>query len=180
MVITPIGSNDSFSMQSSAAENLEMLKNQRKDLEEQYKILNSPELQNKIDVLSKRISNLEKRTSGKEECETCKNRKYKDVSDDPGVSFKSAAKISKGNVASVVRSHENEHVVREREKSDREGREVVSQNVTIKNAICPECGKSYVSGGETVTVTKARTEDKFKVGMEDYTQNSGLFLNSSI
>lgn len=183
MAITPIGSNNNFSMHSSAAENLELLKNQRKNLEEQQKTLNSSELQNKIDSLNKRISNLEKRVSkpsGEEECQTCKNRKYKDGSDDPGVSFKSASKISKGNAASVVRRHENEHVVRERAKAEREGREVISQNVTIKNAICPECGKSYVAGGETVTVTKEKPENKFKVGMEDSTQNSGQFLNSSI
>ena len=32
---------------------------------------------------------------------------------------------------------------------------MVSQNVTMHTEICPECGKSYVSGGTTRTVTKA-------------------------
>ena len=32
---------------------------------------------------------------------------------------------------------------------------MVSQSVTYHTAICPECGKSYVSGGTTRTATKA-------------------------
>ena len=52
-----------------------------------------------------------------------------------------------------------EHVYREQAKADREGRKVVSQNVTMHTEICPECGKSYVSGGTTRTVTKADTDN---------------------
>ena len=51
-----------------------------------------------------------------------------------------------------------EHVYREQAKADREGREVVSQSVTMHTGICPECGKSYVSGGTTRTVTRAETD----------------------
>ena len=40
-------------------------------------------------------------------------------------------------------------------KATREDRKVVSQSVTYHTAICPECGKSYVSGGTTRTATKA-------------------------
>lgn len=115
-------------------------------------------LDKRINNLENRISNLQKRldklNTQDDECETCKNRRYQDQSDDPGVSFKSASKIAPGMVSSAVRGHEQEHVVRERAKAEREGREVVSQNVIIKTAICPECGKSYVAGGETITVTK--------------------------
>ena len=52
-----------------------------------------------------------------------------------------------------------EHVYREQAKADREGRKVVSQSVTMHTEICPECGKSYVSGGTTRTVTKADTDN---------------------
>ncbi|MBR2875582.1 MAG: hypothetical protein IKC01_00415 [Clostridia bacterium] len=92
------------------------------------------------------------------ECKTCAERKYQDGSDDPGVSFKTAAHISPEQSASKVRSHEYEHVVREQSKADREDKEVVSQTVTLHTNICPECGRTYVSGGLTRTVTKGKGE----------------------
>jgi len=91
------------------------------------------------------------------ECQTCKERKYQDGSDDPGVSFKTPTNIAPEQAASAVRGHENEHVVREQAKARQEGRKVVSQSVTYHTGICPECGKAYVSGGTTRTVTKADT-----------------------
>jgi len=93
------------------------------------------------------------------ECQTCANRKYQDGSDDPGVSFKTATKLSPEEAATAVRGHEMEHVVREQAKAAREDREVVSQSVTINTAICPECGTVYASGGTTRTVTKGGGAD---------------------
>lgn len=98
--------------------------------------------------------------NNKEDCETCENRKYKDGSDDEGVSFKTPTNISPGASSQAVRGHEMEHVNRERASAFREGREIVSQTVTIKTSNCPECGKAYVSGGVTKTVTKAKEEIK--------------------
>jgi len=92
------------------------------------------------------------------ECQTCKQRKYQDGSDDPGVSFKTAAHIAPEQAQSVVRGHEMEHVVRERAKAEREDRRVVGQSVTYQTAICPECGRVYVAGGTTRTVTMADPE----------------------
>ncbi len=89
------------------------------------------------------------------ECQTCKDRKYQDGSDDPGVSFKTPTKMSPEQAASAVRGHEQEHVIRERAKAQEENRKVVSQSVTLHTAICPECGDVYVSGGTTRTTTKA-------------------------
>ena len=63
--------------------------------------------------------------------------------------------IGPDQAASAVRGHENEHVVREQSKARQEGRKVVSQSVTLHSDICPECGKVYISGGTTRTVTKA-------------------------
>ena len=94
------------------------------------------------------------------ECETCKRRKYQDGSDDPGVSFKTPTNIDPRVAAGAVRGHEQEHVTRERAAAEREGREVVRQSVTIKTDICPECGRVYVSGGETETVTAEKTGEK--------------------
>lgn len=94
------------------------------------------------------------------ECQTCKNRKYQDGSDDPGVSFKTAAKIDPDAAPSVVRGHEQEHVTREQAAAKREGREVVSQSVTLHTAVCPECGRVYVSGGTTRTITRSADDDQ--------------------
>lgn len=94
------------------------------------------------------------------ECQTCKERKYQDGSDDPGVSFKTPTHIGPDQAASAVRGHENEHVVREQSKAQREDRKVVSQSVTYHTDICPECGKVYVSGGTTRTITKANNDQQ--------------------
>ena len=93
------------------------------------------------------------------ECQTCESRKYQDGSDDMGVSFQTPTNIKPEQAASAVRGHEMEHVYREQAKADREGRKVVSQSVTMHSEICPECGKSFVSGGTTRTVTKAETDN---------------------
>ena len=89
------------------------------------------------------------------ECQTCKERKYQDVSDDPGVSYQTPTNIAPQQAAAAVRGHEQEHVVREQAKAQREDRQVVSQSVTLHTAICPECGRVYVSGGTTRTTTRA-------------------------
>ena len=88
-------------------------------------------------------------------CQACARRKYQDGSDDPGVSFKTPTKMNPEQAAAAVRGHEQEHVVREQAKAERENRKVVSQSVTIHTDICPECGRVYVSGGVTRTVTAA-------------------------
>ena len=69
--------------------------------------------------------------------------------------------------AAAVRGHEQEHVVREQAKAQREDRKVVSQSVTIHTDICPECGDVYVSGGTTRTTTKANpVEEPQRAGNE--------------
>lgn len=93
------------------------------------------------------------------ECETCRNRRYQDDSDDSAVSFQSATKMSPIAAAHRVRGHEMEHVRRERAKADQEGKRVVSQSVQIKTDTCEECGRIYVAGGLTRTVTRADLRD---------------------
>lgn len=93
------------------------------------------------------------------ECETCRERRYTDGSDDPGVSFKTPTKVAPEQAASAVRGHEMEHVSREQAKAQREDRRVVSQTVTYHSGICPECGDVYVAGGTTRTVTKGTSQE---------------------
>lgn len=90
------------------------------------------------------------RKSSPAECQTCKERKYQDGSDEM-VSFKSAAHISPEASASRVRAHEQEHVSNAYKKAAQGNGKVISANVSLKTAICPECGRSYVSGGTTST-----------------------------
>ena len=149
------------------------LEKQRQIYKKQRENSGSEMLDNKIEDLEKKIGNLQQRLkkmrpSGEQDdgkCETCENRKYQDGSNDPGVSFKTASKIS-GNAEAAVRGHEYEHVNRNQAKAAREDKEIVYQSVTLSRAICPECGKSYVSGGETVTVTQDKPESRFDVGLE--------------
>ena len=98
------------------------------------------------------------RKSSPAECETCKNRKYQDGSDEM-VSFKSATHISPQAAASAVRSHEQEHVSNAYKKAAQKNGKVVAANVAIHTSVCPECGRSYVSGGTTNTQIKYYNED---------------------
>ena len=84
------------------------------------------------------------------ECQTCKERKYQDGSDEM-VSFKTPGHIDPDNAASVVMSHEQEHVSNAYKKAAQINGEVVQASVRLKTAVCPECGRTYVSGGETDT-----------------------------
>lgn len=98
------------------------------------------------------------RKSSPAECETCKNRKYQDGSDEM-VSFKAAAHISPQAAPSAVRSHEQEHVSNAYKKAAQNNGKVLSANVSIHTSVCPECGRSYVSGGTTTTQIKYYNEE---------------------
>ena len=67
------------------------------------------------------------RRSSPAECETCKNRKYQDG------------------------SHEQEHVSNAYRKAAQGNGKVLSATVSLRTAICPECGRSYTAGGTTST-----------------------------
>ncbi len=90
------------------------------------------------------------RASSPEECQTCKERKYQDGSDE-NVSFKSAQHVSPESAGARVRAHEGEHVSNAYTKAQKDGGKVLQASVSIKTAICPECGRTYVSGGTTHT-----------------------------
>ena len=97
--------------------------------------------------------------SGQVECETCANREYKDGSDETNVSFKSAAHIDPSAAAAKVMAHEQEHVSNAFKKAATDGGKVLQASVSLKTAICPECGTSYVAGGETTTKISYTNEE---------------------
>lgn len=99
------------------------------------------------------------RRSSPAECETCKNRRYQDESGDNNVSFKSPSRIAPDAAASKVRAHENQHVSNAYKKAAKNNGKVINASVSIKTAICPECGSTYVAGGLTKTQIKYNNEE---------------------
>ncbi len=95
---------------------------------------------------------------GKTECQTCKNRKYVDGSDEGDVSFKTPGHIAPENSASRVMAHEQEHVANAIAEGNEKGKELVSATVTLHTSVCPECGRVYVSGGTTHTMIRSTSE----------------------
>lgn len=126
-----------------------------------YSNYTNPEAEDASTVIRNPGESTEKqagRQSSAAECKTCKERKYQDGSDEE-VSFKSAAHISPDAAASRVRSHEQEHVSNAYKKAAQSNGKVVSCNVSIHTSVCPECGRTYVSGGTTATQIKYYNEE---------------------
>ena len=92
------------------------------------------------------------------ECETCKERKYQDGSNEM-VSYKSATHISPQAAPSAVRAHEGEHVANAYKKAAQNNGKVLQASVAIHTAVCPECGRTYVSGGTTTTKIMYKNEE---------------------
>lgn len=84
-------------------------------------------------------------------CQTCKQRKYVDGSNESDVSFKAPAHIDPSRSAAVVMGHEQEHVANAIAEGSKEDKELLSVSVTLHTAVCPECGRVYVAGGTTHT-----------------------------
>ncbi len=99
--------------------------------------------------------------SSPEECQTCKNRKYQDGSDENDVSFKAPGHISPQASAGAVRAHEMQHVNNAYQKAAEGNGEVRSVSVTLKTGVCPECGTTYVAGGETRTSIAYQKENPY-------------------
>lgn len=110
------------------------------------------------------------------ECQTCKNRKYKDGSDE-NVSFKSATHMSPTQASTAVRGHEGEHVTNAYDKARQNNGEVVNASVRIFTSICPECGRTYVSGGVTNTTIKYSNESN--PYMKDFKEKQGVTLKGN-
>ena len=121
------------------------------------------------------------RKSSPAECETCKNRKYQDGSDEM-VSFKAPGHISPQASASAVMSHEQEHVSNAYDEASRKNGEVVQASVSLQTATCPECGRTYVSGGETTTQIKYNEENPYAKGFKiaDSSVVAGKNLNLDV
>lgn len=95
------------------------------------------------------------------ECQTCKNRKYMDRSDQGNVSFKSPTHVSPQASFSRVSAHEQEHVANAVNEGNKEGNKLVNASVKLKMSVCPECGTTYVAGGTTTTTIKYNVKNPY-------------------
>lgn len=109
------------------------------------------------------------------ECETCRNRKYQDGSNE-NVSFKAATHVSPGASGAAVRGHEAEHVANAYLKASEQGGRVLSVGVSIHTAVCPECGRVYTAGGETRSVIATPKEDPYSKNKAEI----GELLNTGV
>lgn len=75
--------------------------------------------------------------------------------------------------ADAVRAHEQAHVSNNAEEAGEKGLKAHS-TVAIHNAVCPECGRIYVSGGTTTTTYAPQSPVE---GASDR-QDKGLFLDT--
>ncbi len=99
---------------------------------------------------------------GIEKCETCENRMYVDGSNESDVSFKAPGHIDPAAAPATVMAHEREHVANAVQEGNKPNAKLISATVTLHTSICPECGRTYVSGGLTRTAIK-HTSDGSKM-----------------
>lgn len=98
------------------------------------------------------------------ECQTCESRKYVDGSNESDVSFKTPGNIKPEESFAKVSAHEQQHVTNAIARASKPGAQLISATVTLKMGICPECGKSYVSGGLTSTQIKYTESNPYDKG----------------
>jgi len=85
-------------------------------------------------------------------------RVYKDISDDPNVSFKTPTGLNKYQAELEVRAHENQHVRHELFEAVN-NKEVAKIYVRFKYGL-DKSGKLYLKGGETVVKRRKAIEYK--------------------
>ncbi len=112
--------------------------------------------------------------SGQIECSTCASRKYQDGSDEANVSFKSPGHISPSASMATVSAHEREHVANAYKSAAKDNGRVLQASVSYSRSICPECGRSYVSGGVTNTMVRYNEDNPYSRNAKEYDRAAGL------
>lgn len=85
------------------------------------------------------------------ECQTCKERKYMDRSDENNVSFQTPTHIDPSSSGAQVMAHERMHVQNAFHEGQADNKKLISVSVSLKTGVCPECGRTYIAGGVTRT-----------------------------
>lgn len=111
------------------------------------------------------------KVTGPTECKTCQARKYVDGSNEPDVSYKTPGNISPQQSYAKVSSHEREHVANAIAKGNKPGAKLISASVSLKMGVCPECGKTYVAGGETRTSIQYSEDNPYSKNQKKFDQS---------
>ncbi|MDR0947412.1 MAG: hypothetical protein LBM87_06695 [Ruminococcus sp.] len=136
----------------------------------------NPQTQNPLELSPN--NDLKRRYDLKEEeCPLCRERRYQDGSDDASVSFQTPTKVSPESAYNKVRAHEAEHVTNNLNKAKREGRNMVSQTVSVHTAICPGCGEVYIAGGTTRSVSKDDNRDDYLKQLQEENKPDNTLTN---
>ena len=97
------------------------------------------------------------------------------------VSFKTAQHISPQAAASRVRGHEAEHVSNAYKDAAMNNGKVLQASVSIRTAVCPECGRTYVAGGETCTkIAYSNEENPYVQARKDLNKQGLLGANVNL
>ena len=83
----------------------------------------------------------------------------------------------------MVSAHEQEHVSNAYKKASKDHAKVLQASVNIKTAVCPECGRSYISGGETTTKLQYTNEDnpyQKQLKQQDAAKYTGMNLDLAV
>jgi len=81
-----------------------------------------------------------------------------DGSNEFNVSFKAPGHISPEDSAAKVMAHEQQHVANAIAEGSKPNKELISATVSLHTSVCPECGRTYVSGGNTHTVIRTTSD----------------------
>ena len=96
------------------------------------------------------------------ECQTCKERKYIDVSNESDVSFQSPTHISPEASFGAVAAHEQEHVSNAVAEGGKPDAKLISASVSYQMGVCPECGTAYIAGGTTRTTMQYNESNPYE------------------
>lgn len=98
------------------------------------------------------------------------------------VSFKTPGRISAEESYAKVMAHEQEHVSNAIAEGSKPDKQLLSATVTLRMSVCPECGRSYVSGGSTNTVMRTYNSDPYSQNFKSMEKEafSGNFVDMSV
>jgi len=114
------------------------------------------------------------------ECQTCKDRKYMDVSNEANVSFQTPTHISPEASFAAVSAHEQQHVANAAATGSQPGNRLAYSSVSLKMGVCPECGKPYIAGGTTKTQIKYNEANPYEASRKSIESSllKGMYFDS--
>ena len=113
---------------------------------------------------SQTVGTKETKETQKAECQTCKERKYMDQSNEGDVSFPAHTLTARGQAPALVMDHAGFLGLNGVAEAQKQNKRLVSVSVSLKTGVCPECGKTYIAGGTTRTKMLTYRENPYDQG----------------